>query len=604
MRLQTPQGLLAVRQAAREVLALAGALPDGWGVRGLRRLADDRVMLDIGPTDGQGLALEWLEPETGDEVRAFAVGDRYAASYRRAPGAWDLEASETPEAIKQLATSACQALANARSEVKVRERGEAGDGGGAGDEVLFEARAIEAWLAAALKRGDELIAGWRLSDVHPSATGEVALQFESAETQYQPRLVLRLRDEGQPSGYRTRSLDLTYSLPFGDSTQADRAQAYCVLAGELSLVLEALDRDVSFVPTQMAAMGESPPSPRKVAKALNLALPADCGFQCTFCSLKDELTNLDSVSRGFIDTLLDDIRRAKGTGTEVLRINGIEPLNAPYLPELMDEARAVGFEEFHVLTTLRPLADRERAERIISRLPKRALIYAPIYGSRAEIHDAVTTVPGSFDQLLEAIANVHDLKGPGHEIVFTTVLMRANVDDALAMRELVRPLGRWWEVHLPFPNTSSVNDKYTTVALRMSDALAAIYRKGWWPLADLKLGEILPCVALQHQQATGHDLISAKRLAGRLREPAGTFYRTADFEHSLGQKRSSFLSASTQACPHRSSCALASACPGKVYTLYAREVGLDELQPVSLEELAALDDGPAILALLEDAAAA
>ena len=117
-------------------------------------------------------------------------------------------------------------------------------------------------------------------------------------------------------------------------------------------------------------------------------------------------------------------------------------------------------------------------------------------------------------------------------------------------------------------------------------------------MADLPLGEILPCIAVQHQEKTGHALLTPRRLEQRATDPAGTFYRSAGFEQS-GGARSVVFTAVTTPCPHRDSCALASVCPGKVYALYGDIHGLDELQPIDRERIAQLDEGEGVLTYLD-----
>ena len=93
--------------------------------------------------------------------------------------------------------------------------------------------------------------------------------------------------------------------------------------------------------------------------------------------------------------------------------------------------------------------------------------------------------------------------------------------------------------------------------------------------------------------------MTPERYQERMLDPAGTFYASAGFEHSFGEARASAFVASTTSCPHVDSCAFAQACPGKVYTLYADQYGLDEFHPVSRDEIAELEGGEALLAEMD-----
>ncbi|MCB9729774.1 MAG: radical SAM protein [Deltaproteobacteria bacterium] len=588
-------GLLEIREGARRILESAGALHDGWSVRGIRRLDARAVVLDVGPPSGQGVALEWCEP-AGEPVQAFLEGDAYAVGYRRAPGNWDLDDAETPSEIKRAAAAMCHALAHASRALRLRTEEAPSE---AGEEVALQAEPFGVWLARRLAVGDAVWEGWRLAEIYPHGIAELAVAFEHPEDTLAPRLKVRLRDDERPAAFRTPSLDITYNLVFGQTTDDRRAAVNERLAAEFGLVLESLDRGVHFVAPEtgreFAELADAPPP------AMNLAIPAPCGQTCNFCSVREEIYPVLDRDSALVRSFREDIVRAARRGTRVLRINGIEPLNAPYLFELLELARDEGIGEFHLLSTCRPLADRDFAARYVAAMPARYHIYVPLYGSTAEIHDAVSGTEGSFDDVMRAIANLRELMGEGGVLIISTILVRQNHHDAVAMRDLVKPLCDWWEVHLAFPNTSSKTDRYRDVSISMSEALDAAYPDGWWPVADIPLGEVLPCIALRHQERTGHELLRPDRIDRRVREQAGTFYRSAGFEHSLGKKFAVAFTAATVPCPHRDGCALAGICPGQVYALYADLYGMGELEPITRERIGALYQGDHILHAIDTA---
>jgi len=168
------------------------------------------------------------------------------------------------------------------------------------------------------------------------------------------------------------------------------------------------------------------------------------------------------------------------------------------------------------------------------------------------------------------------------------------------MRDLVRPWADWWEVHMAFPNTSSRRDRYRDVALPMQQVLEAVYPKGWYCVADLELGEILPCMAYHHQVDTGHALLTPRRIRERKLEPSGTYYETIGFTHSMGEGKPIAFTSATVPCPHQTTCSLFGICPGKVYRAYDELFGCDELRPVSIEELRELPDGEEIATLVQE----
>ena len=561
----------------------------------VRRVGGRTVVLEVGPEEGKGIALEWTEHED-EEVPAFLRGDVYAVGYRNAPSAWNVDDDDTPEEVKRAAARACQTLSEAPPVVRLCEASEAT----AADErqVRFEAPEVGAWLFERIPLGHDLKDGWCLSEVYPHGRHEVSVAFTKEREPLQPRLKLRLRNDDEPAAFRSKSLDVTYTMAYGSSSDEGRAALYSSLARELGLVLEAHDRGVRFIGVESDPTAPASPEPEGKPGALNLAIPAPCGQTCNFCSIREEIFPVLDAASPLVTALKEDIKRAAARGTTTLRINGIEPLNAPYLFDLLALARDEGFEEFHLLSTCRPLANREFAERFIAAQPERYVIYVPIYGSTPKIHDGATGTKGAFDDVMQAVKNLQELMDPERgTLIINTVLTQFNIDDR-GLRDLVKPLGRWWEVHLPFPNTSSKTDRFRDIAVRFSDALDAIYPEGWWPLADLPLGEIPPCVAVQHEEKTGHTLLTPRRLDQRATDPAGTFYRSAGFEQSGGARSVAFTAVTTP-CPHRDTCALASVCPGKVYSLYADLFGLDELQPIDRQRIAALDEGTEVLTYLD-----
>jgi len=591
---QPATDLLNVRATAESLLQEAGVMASSWRVRHVRRVNGRTVVLEFGPDEGKVVALEWTEHEDED-VPAFLRGEVYAVGYRNAPSAWNIDAEDTPEDVKRAAAQACQALSEAPAVVRLCDGGADEDTGIR--RIPFDAASVESWLQERMSVGEELLNGWCLAEVYPHGRHEVAVAFDKEGATLHPRLKLRLRRDEEAAAFRSRSLDVTYTLAYGSAADDGRAELYGALAREFGLILEAHDRGVAFVAIESDPTAPTTPEPEGKPGALNLAIPAPCGQECNFCSIREEIFPVMDAGSPLVHALKEDIKRSAARGAKTLRINGIEPLNAPYLFDLLDLARDEGFEEFHLLSTCRPLADRAFAERYIAAQPERYLIYVPIYGSCPEIHDAQTGTKGAFDDVMKAVANLNELMDDRGTLIINTVLTKFNLDDR-GLRDLVKPLGRWWEVHLPFPNTSSKTDRYRDISVRFSDALDAIYPEGWWPLADLPLGEIPPCVAVQHQEKTGHALLTPKRLGQRAVDPAGTFYRSAGFEQSGGDRSVAFTAVTTP-CPHRDSCALASVCPGKVYALYADIHGLDELQPIDRGRIAQLNEGEGVLACLD-----
>jgi len=624
------RGLEAVRAAAERTLRQAGALPKTWRVRRVERLTSAGVLLDVGGDRGLGFLLEWHERRPGVEAHAVLRGPHHAAGYRDGPGAWPLDRPDCPEKVRRAATRMMRALARPPQPVRLGGGGESGapDAGGTGGEGAGEGTlppsgpAVPLTVEAFRARADALLAqapfvdGWRLADVFAFGPESLALTFHradesrvvdkggatAADTVDRVRLRVRPRDDQRAAAHRTRLLDILYGLPLGRSRDPAREATLRALASDVAMRLDALDDGPPFAARATPDRGgrggagrAEPPPP-----ALNLALPAPCGQQCAFCSIFEEVEPILDPTDSYVVNLRRDIAQAGARGTRILRVNGLEPLAAPYLFELLELARASGFDTFHVLSTMLPLADRAFAERFFEALPARYRFYVPIYGSRAEVHDALTGRPGSFDLLTRALEHIDALLDPARgDVTFTTIIMKGNGEDLMALGERIAATGHFWELHMPFPNTSSPKDRYRDIAMRATDILEACYPPGTRKRVDIALGEVPLCVALRHQVRTGHRLLTVERLRRRRRELAGTFYETAGITHSLGDGEPIAFTSATTPCPHVDECALASVCPGKVYQAYADEYGLDELHPVDREAILRLPRGAAIARYVE-----
>ena len=332
---------------------------------------------------------------------------------------------------------------------------------------------------------------------------------------------------------------------------------------------------------------------------LNLSLSAPCEQHCSFCTLHTTVPVSAETHDRAMQVFARDLRAAGAAGSRTLRINGIEPLAATYLFDLLAVARASGFTRYEVYSTCRPLADRAFAERFVAAVSPQYKIVVPLYGSTAAVHDAVVGVDGAFETLHVALAHLRRLDPSGRRVHFQTVATRQNLPDLPAiLRHVMHLVGgpeRYcgqWRVHLPFPSSGPTAEAaYDRVAVSMSELLASLYAPGTdarWDM--LEVGEVLPCVALRYQHTTGQELQGHD---GDRREPlvpshfrgapslAANRYVGSRIAKSTGGGSSEHPMVPTAPCPHRGSCVLGDSCRGEVYALYARRFGLDELRAVT-----------------------
>jgi MoaA/NifB/PqqE/SkfB family radical SAM enzyme len=173
------------------------------------------------------------------------------------------------------------------------------------------------------------------------------------------------------------------------------------------------------------------------AKALKLNIPLSvqldltyrCNERCIHCYLDhDDHGEMTTVE---IKDLLDQMADA---GVFFLTISGGEILMRRDFFEILEHAHARTFSI--KLKTNGVLIRKKEAERI------RALgvesVQISVYSHRAEVHDAITKMPGSFRQSIEAIRRLRTL---GLHVTMANVLMVQNAYDYPGVRALAAELG-------------------------------------------------------------------------------------------------------------------------------------------------------------------
>jgi radical SAM protein with 4Fe4S-binding SPASM domain len=173
------------------------------------------------------------------------------------------------------------------------------------------------------------------------------------------------------------------------------------------------------------------------AKALKLNIPLSvqldltyrCNERCIHCYLDHD--DHGEMTTAEIKNLLDQMADA---GVFYLTISGGEILMRRDFFEILEHARARTF--CIKLKTNGVLIRQKEAQRL------RALgvesVQISIYSHRAEVHDAITMMPGSFRQSIEA---VRLLREHGIHVVMANVLMIHNVQDYDGVQALAAELG-------------------------------------------------------------------------------------------------------------------------------------------------------------------
>jgi len=178
------------------------------------------------------------------------------------------------------------------------------------------------------------------------------------------------------------------------------------------------------------------------AKALKLGIPLGvqldltyrCNERCVHCYLDHD--DHGEMSTAEIRGLLDQLAAA---GVFFLILSGGEIFLRKDLFEIVEYARKLTFSV--KLKTNAVMIRKARAKRIAALGVESVQI--SLYSHRAEVHDAITKLPGSFRRTIEA---ARLLKANGVRVNFANVLMKHNVDDYPQVQALAAELGIGYNV--------------------------------------------------------------------------------------------------------------------------------------------------------------
>jgi len=178
------------------------------------------------------------------------------------------------------------------------------------------------------------------------------------------------------------------------------------------------------------------------AKALKLGIPLSvqldltyrCNERCVHCYLDHD--DHGEMTTAEIKNLLDQLAEA---GVFFLILSGGEIFLRQDLFEIVEYARKLTFSV--KLKTNAVMIRKSRAARIAALGVESVQI--SVYSHRAEVHDAITKLPGSFRRTLEG---ARLLKAHGVRVSFANVLMKHNVDDQREVQALAADLAIGYHV--------------------------------------------------------------------------------------------------------------------------------------------------------------
>ncbi len=196
-----------------------------------------------------------------------------------------------------------------------------------------------------------------------------------------------------------------------------------------------------------------------------------CNNHCIFCSIADR-----EIRHGDFERQKQAIDQARERGVRMLDIDGGEPTLYPRLFDLLDYARQAGMETLTITSNGRLLSDPALVEKLAA-YPLNLLI--SLHGANPQIHESLTTQPGSFRQTVRGLMNA---RKHFPAVGVNTTVTRDNLHELPAMAALLIKLGiKTWNIqyYTPFgevdpalaPDPYEAGEKISQVIQQAGDRL-------------------------------------------------------------------------------------------------------------------------------------
>lgn len=171
----------------------------------------------------------------------------------------------------------------------------------------------------------------------------------------------------------------------------------------------------------------------KRIKKTVIILGYKCNNNCIFCIYQEK----DRQTFRSTSQIKREILLAKSRGRNYLEFIGGETTIKEDFLEILRFSKKVGFETIHVTTNGRMFAYPEYAKKFIE-AGITSLVFS-IHGHEAKVHDNLTRVPGSFEQMLKGVENVKKLGF--NNIGSNTTITRKNYKHLKEIGDFIANLG-------------------------------------------------------------------------------------------------------------------------------------------------------------------
>lgn len=238
---------------------------------------------------------------------------------------------------------------------------------------------------------------------------------------------------------------------------------------------------------------------------LDIKITYRCNNLCLFCVAGHKRETIPDLPAAHIKKLLEDMRPTRDEAV----FTGGEPALHPDFIEIVRYARKdLGYRIVQAQSNGRMFAYKKYCEKVVEAGANQFAF--SLHGHTAEIHDALTTRPGSFAQTMAGMLN---LLGMGMLVVTNTIVTKQNFTSLPDIARLLVKLGVK-QFMFSYPRISGYcEENVSEVAVRMSDAapylkqaLALSLRAGRLPLTEA----FTPCIMAGYENCILERLMSKR----------------------------------------------------------------------------------------------
>lgn len=234
-------------------------------------------------------------------------------------------------------------------------------------------------------------------------------------------------------------------------------------------------------------MSEAPPSPyrKMVEKAFSEAIPLSAQFEityrcnhlCTFC-----YNSPDGSKELTTPQIFDALRKISDFGVLYLTLTGGEPMVHKDFFKIAEEVTRLGMA-LRIYSNGYLLGDEKNVDRIAALKPFEVEI--SLHGARAETHEALTRIKGSFDR---TIRGIRLLRERGVKVQLKCPITRLNQEELFEIRKIGDDFG--YPVIFDAVITPKDDGNLDPLSLRPDDDFLKKYWGEWY--LELHHGKLPP----------------------------------------------------------------------------------------------------------------